>query len=209
MIVLDIETSGVDFLKCGIWQIGAVDLESGEEFLQEARIDDSDEILNVGVKKPVLEVIGKTEEELRDKSKQTQEQLLDNFFEWSKNRELQNFVCQNPWFDIGFLRLKAGKYGLVMPSNFKAFDLHTLAQLKFFQLNKHFSIDKSKKGSDFGLSKILYFCGLKDKRGFHNALEDCKLTAECFYRLVYGKNFLKEYSDFNVPDYLKRKNDNL
>ena len=27
----------------------------------------------------------------------------------------------------------------------------------------------------------------------HNALEDAKLTAECFSRLVYGKEFLPEF----------------
>ena len=28
MIVLDIETSGIDRVKCGIWQIGALELEN-------------------------------------------------------------------------------------------------------------------------------------------------------------------------------------
>lgn len=47
MIVVDIETSGLDFNKCGIWQIGALELENpANTFLEEARIDDEDEILN-------------------------------------------------------------------------------------------------------------------------------------------------------------------
>jgi len=45
MIVLDIETSGLDSVKCGIWQIGAIDLATNEEFLEEARIDDEDIVL--------------------------------------------------------------------------------------------------------------------------------------------------------------------
>jgi len=68
-IVVDLETSGLDLVKSGIWQIGAVDLNTMEEFFDEARIDDEDEI-NDGA----LKVIGKTEEELRDKNKQSQKE---------------------------------------------------------------------------------------------------------------------------------------
>jgi len=47
MMVFDIETSGTNFYKCGIWQIGALELENPENtFLQEGRIDDKDKILN-------------------------------------------------------------------------------------------------------------------------------------------------------------------
>jgi len=53
------------------------------------------------------------------------------------------------------------------------------------------------------LPKILEFVGLRDERKFHNALEDCKLEAECFSRIIYGKNLLLEYSDFLIPGYLK------
>ena len=75
MIVLDIETSGLDNVKCGIWQIGAIDLDTHEEFLEEARINDEDLILDSKVAKPVLEVIGKKEENLRDNTKQSQKQI--------------------------------------------------------------------------------------------------------------------------------------
>ena len=36
-IVMDIETSGLDKVKCGIWQIGAIDLNDNEEFLREGK----------------------------------------------------------------------------------------------------------------------------------------------------------------------------
>jgi DNA polymerase III epsilon subunit-like protein len=88
MIILDIETSGIDKVRCGIWQIGAIDLSNPKEyFLQEGRIDEKDEIVNSG-EKPVLEVLGKTEEELRDKKKQSQKQLLINFFKWIEKNQL-------------------------------------------------------------------------------------------------------------------------
>jgi len=80
MIVVDIETSGgLDPERIGIWQIGALDLDNPENvFLDEARIDDSDIIEN-----DALKVIGKTPEYLRDRSKQSQKDLLIKFFLWA------------------------------------------------------------------------------------------------------------------------------
>ena len=62
MIALDIETSGGNPVKYGIWQIGAIELENPKNiFLEEARIDEEDE-----VQKESLLIAGKTEKELRD-----------------------------------------------------------------------------------------------------------------------------------------------
>jgi len=201
MIVLDIETSGLDFVKCGIWQIGAIDLETKEEFLQEARIDDEDLILDSRVAKPVLEVIGKEEEDLRNNTKQSQKQLLINFFNWCEGRKLKNCLCQGPQFDLGFIWTKARKYGLNNPLHHRAYDLHSMASLKYFQLNNKFLIKENH--SDMGLKNILNFCGMQDNRGAHNALEDCKLTAECFSRIIYKRNLFPEYSKFPIPENLK------
>ncbi len=209
MIVVDIETSGVDFIKCGIWQIGAVDLENPEnQFLEESRIDDKEIVTGSAMK-----VTGKTEEELRDKGKQPQKELLEHFFDWCKKAKIKNFVCQNPQFDTTFLILKSQKNGLEYPFNYRAFDLHSIAQIRYLQIKKKLLIKESR--SDMGLGNILEFCGMEDPRtkleeGIvikegkpHNALEDAKLTAECFSRLVYGKNLLEKYKKFPIPEYLK------
>ena len=45
MIVLDIETSGLDFVRNGVWQIAAIDMNTGKEFISEGRLDDEDEIV--------------------------------------------------------------------------------------------------------------------------------------------------------------------
>ncbi|MBD3253288.1 hypothetical protein GF386_06140 [Candidatus Pacearchaeota archaeon] len=214
MIVVDIETSGLDFNKSGVWQIGAVDLDNPDNiFLEEARIDDEDE-----VNEKSLEVTGKTEGQLRDKNKQSQKMLIENFFKWCDSVKIKNCICQNPQWDMGFLMTKAKKYGSNRPFHHRAFDLHSIAQLRYFLFNKKFLIkeeisnsDFSKVyGSDMGLSKVLIFVGMRDDRGKHNALEDAKLTAECFSRIVYGRGLFKEYANFQIPDYLKEeKNDNL
>jgi|TARA_Y100000034_G_scaffold76924_1_gene92376 DNA polymerase III epsilon subunit-like protein len=214
-IVLDIETSGLDKINCGIWQIGAIDLNDKEEFLEEARIDDED-----CVEEGALRVIGKTEEELRDSSKQSQKELLENFFKWVETKTMRNMLCQNPQFDISFLEIKANKYGLKKTFQFRAFDLHTLAQTVYFSSNKEFHVRKNEKTlqieSDMNLSNILKFCNIPDNRinlisgkivsegKPHNALEDCKLEGECFSRLIYGKNLFQEYSQFEIPEVLQK-----
>ncbi len=202
-IVLDIETSGTDYVKCGIWQIGAIDLSTMEEFIGECRIDEEDKIIDdPNADKKVLEVIGKTEEELRDKNKKSQKELISKFLGWVENRTMRNFLCENPQFDVAFLEIKAIKYGLKMPFHHRSFDLHTFGQRKYLDLHGDFLVKEGH--SDMGLSNILKLCGLEDNRKAHNALEDAKLTGECFYRLIEGKNLFPEYSKYSIPEVLRK-----
>jgi len=213
MIVLDIETSGGNPIEHGVWQIGAVDLNTMEEFIDECKIDDEDEI-----NEEALKVTGKTEEELRNPNKQSQKELLDKFFKWLEARKMKTLLCHLPEFDQGFLRCKARKYFSTdpfWPDSHRPFDLHTIAQIKFFAINGKF-LTKKDNNSDMGLKNILKLCGIEDERRSvredkilregkpHNALEDAKLTAECFSRLVYGKNLFPEYTQFKIPEELTK-----
>ncbi len=199
MIVVDLETSGLNIEKCGIWQIGAVDLnDPTNTFLGEARIDDED-IVEQGA----LDIIGKTEADLRDKKKSSQKELLINFFNWVKEIDMKVMISQNPQaLDFPMLVLKANKYGLISPFHYRAFDLHSVAQMKYFELNGEFLTMRD--ASEMRLGNILKLAGMIDTRKDHNALEDAKLSAECFSRIVYGKNLLEEYSQVRVPKYLKQ-----
>ena len=214
-VVLDIETSGLDRIKCGVWQIGAIDLNTMEEFLEEGRIDDDDAIEN-----DALLVIGKTEEYLRDEEKQSQKELIGQFFKWIAGRAMRNVLCQNPQFDVSVIEIRAKKYGLKKPIQHRAFDLHTVAQAMHLKINKEFLIRPGKDTSGFesnmNLTNVLEFCGIPDNRTQlidgkviqkgkpHNALEDCKLTAECFSRLLYGKNMFPEFTKYKIPLEMKK-----
>jgi len=212
-VVVDIEASGGNPLEHGIWQIGAIDLNTMEEFLEESKIDDEDKVAE-----EALMIIGKTEEELREKNKQSQKELLKKFFKWLEERKMKNLLCHLPEFDQGFLRKKMLKYfkeDPFWPDFHRPFDLHTIAQVKFFELNGKF-LTKEDNNSDMGLKNILKLCGMNDERRAvregkisregkpHNALEDAKLTAECFSRLMYGKNLFPEFSKFEIPKELKK-----
>jgi DNA polymerase III epsilon subunit-like protein len=210
MIVVDIETSGnFEPEKNGIWQIGAVDFENPENiFLEEARIDDEDHIED-----GALKITGKTREELREKSKQTQKQLLQNFFEWASKIKNRTLTAHNTPFDYGFLFLRAKKYGLEFPFSHRTFDLHIFAVAKYFELYKKLPIKEGK--SQMNLPKIIEFCGLKDHRinlednkivkdgEPHNGLDDAMIEAECLSRILYGRNLISKYKSHQLPKYLK------
>jgi DNA polymerase III epsilon subunit-like protein len=213
MIVLDIECSGLYPEKHGIWQIAAMEIENPKNyFIQECNIDEEDEIFP-----QALDVIGKTEEELRCKKKQTQKQMINNFLKWCSQIKNKNFICQNPFFDLGFINLKSRKYGLENILPIRSFDLHTIASLKYFEVNKEFLISE-KNQSNMSLTEVMTFCGLIDNRRIvdiktrkviregvmHNALHDVKITAECFSRIVYGKNLIEDFKDVLIPEYLRK-----
>ena len=193
MIVLDIESSGLDCGKCGIWQIGALDLKSGNTFLQEARLDEGDEITE-----EALMITGKTKMDLLDNNQQSQKQLINNFLDWVKDFKERVIAGHNVGWDMSFIQNKCFKYGLhdkfMKIIGYRAIDLHTLAMLKYKEKHGKFKLREEKSGMN--LPTVLEFCGMKDTRMSirnhkivkegkpHNALEDCKLEAECFRRLL-------------------------
>ncbi|OGJ13079.1 hypothetical protein A3K82_03500 [Candidatus Pacearchaeota archaeon RBG_19FT_COMBO_34_9] len=210
MIVVDTEFTSFDFNKGGLWQIGALELEKpSNQFLQEARLDDEDT-----AEKGALEVVGKTEEELRDKKRQSQKEMLNSFFRWIKDIRIKNLIFQGQW-DFGYILTKAGKYGLEIPFHYRSFDLHSIAQARYMDIENKLLIEGDHSG--MGLPKVLEFCGMPDSRRIigdrgdvikigtaHNALEDAKLTGECFSRLIYGKNLFSEYSKYKIPKELAK-----
>jgi len=210
MIIVDLETGGTfNPSKYGIWQVGAVEFANpSNTFLEEARIDDSDE-----TQEGALKVTGKTEEELRDKTKQSQKELLENFFTWVEKIENKILVAHSTPFDYSYLSLRAEKYDLKFPFNYRTIDLQPIAFQKYFQLYKKLPIKDGK--SIMSLPNVLKFCGIEDpriqlsgtdvlKEGTpHNALEDAKLEAECLSRILYGKPLLPEFEHFPIPKTLK------
>ena len=213
MIVLDIESSGLDTGRWGVWQIGAIDLDNPKNyFLQEARIDDED-----FVTEEALKIIGKTKKELLDKNKQSQKQMILNYLNWRKTCNEKISFGHNVGWDISFIQNRCLRYGIndkfreVMGQ--RAIDLHTVSQERYKEINGKYLL-KENGTSDMNLKKVLEFCGIPDERKqgingkiteegkAHNALNDCKLEAECYWRLKYGKNLFPEYSQYKIPEYL-------
>jgi DNA polymerase III epsilon subunit-like protein len=180
-----------------------------EEFFDEARIDEEDEVSN-----GALKVIGKAEEYLRDKDKQSQKELIGKFMNWVEKRKIKNFICHHPHWDVSWIMIRLKKYNLDKKFHHRSFDTHTIAQTKFYEVNNKFLIEEGR--SNMGLGEVLEFCGIPEERikvkegeiikegKPHNALEDAKLTAECFNRLMFGKNLFPKFNKFEVPETLRK-----
>lgn len=206
MIVVDLEMSGLDPKKCGIVEIGAIELENpANTFNQLARLDEDEIVINYPeTGKTVYEILGKSEEDFRDPKLQNQEELLKNFFEWVKDIKEKIFVCQN-YLDLAFLIEKGRKYNFPR-INFRYLDLHTIAQIVHLKTKQKLKLSFDGWG-EMGLKDSSIFCGLKDERKEHTGIEDAKFEAEILNRLLFGKNLLPEYASAKIPKYLQRNTD--
>lgn len=214
MIVLDIETSGLTH-DCGICEIGAINTNDlSKTFLQDCRIDEDDTITE-----GAMRVNGRNLDILKDKNKQTQKELIENYLNWIIIQEEKIFYGQNVAWDISMIQAKSIKYDLhkkfLEVHMQRGMDLHTLAQERYFEINGKYLLKETGQ-SAFNLGKILEFCGIPDERinvkgneiiregKYHTALEDCALEGEAIYRLKFGKNLFKEFKQFEIPVYLRK-----
>ena len=212
MIVLDIETTGLTH-DVGICEIGAINLDSNDYFVQDCRIDREDTITE-----GALKVNGRTRQELFGKTKQSQKELIENYLNWVEGQLVKMFCGQNVSWDISMIQAKCIKYGLQKKfldvHGQRGMDLHTIAQEKYFEIYKKYLL-KEKGQSAMNLGKVLEFCGIPDERinvsleevvkegKVHSALEDCKLEGEVLIRMKRGVNLFPDYAKFPIPEYLK------
>ncbi|RLG15663.1 hypothetical protein DRN69_02640 [Candidatus Pacearchaeota archaeon] len=215
LIILDIETTGLTG-RNGIWQIAALEFENPENyFLQEARIDDEDEIME-----SALRICGKREGDLRDPSKQSQKQMIENYLDWLKQFKERIIWGANVAWDISIIQGKCIEYGLSKKfldiHGHRGMDILTLAQERYYEIHGEYLLNKNGK-HDMNLSNVLKLCGIPDERVNiqltgeikkegepHSALKDCRLEAECLSRLKFGKNLFSEYAQYKIPEVLKK-----
>ena len=196
MIVVDVETTGLDPRKHSIVSIGAVDFSNPENrFYQECRIWDG-----AKVAQEALEVNGFSEEEIRDPNKKTLEEVIEGFFRWVEKVQEKTIAGQDPSFDKGFLKASAERYGIEWKLGHRTVDLHSICY--FHHLKRGLTLPTKEGRAALNLDKILNYVGLPDEPKPHNALTGAKVEAEAFSRFVFGKPLLEEFKKFPTPDYL-------
>ncbi|MEI6480047.1 MAG: 3'-5' exonuclease [bacterium] len=197
MIVVDVETTGVDPDRHSIVSIGAVDfLHPERRFYEECRIWDgaiiSDEALAIN---------GYTREEVTDIKKQSLEEILKKFFMWVEESEGHTIMVLHPIFDLSFLDESAERYHLQLPFPKRSLDLHSICFAHMIKgglippiINKHSAVN-----SDL----IMQYVGIPTEPKPHIALNGALYEAEAFSRLLYDKNLLPEFAEYPLP-WLKR-----
>jgi DNA polymerase III epsilon subunit-like protein len=194
MIVLDVESTGLDASKNSILSIGALDLDHPEnQFYDECRVWDGAEI-----RPEALEVNGFSEEEAHDTEKKTEAELIAAFVSWATDKpQDRTLAAQNVSFDHDFVRHACMRAGIEFPFAKRTIDVHTLAWLHMTLSGKTPLLEKHHSALSSGA--IQTYCGIPDEPKPHNALTGALWHAEVISRLAYGKNLLPEYAEFPIP----------
>lgn len=199
MVILDIETTGLDAELNGLVSIGAIDfLRPQDTFYSECRIREGEK-----VEPEALAVNGFTFDEVKDKSKQSTRDLLIAFDEWLNSRPIKMIGGLHiAAFDAPFINKKALQCGVRLRLHRRTIDLHSIAYARMQELGKVVPMTEgwSVMDTDF----IYPFCGLPKEPLPHNAFSGAKWEAESMSRLIKGKGLLKEFSRFPIPTYLKK-----
>lgn len=167
MIIVDIETTGVDPQTHGIVSIGAVDYDTGETFYGECRIYKTDEWTE-----EALKINGFTFEQITDPTKQTAYELYQKFVKWSEPRSSMLAGHNIGGFDLIFLKEihKRNRKSDKFPFRYQTVDLHSVYYSRF------------KKS--LSMSKICQNLGIEPEPPIHNALTGALKEYECFKILL-------------------------
>lgn len=128
ILCLDLETTGLDEQRCGILEIGACWLHSGESFFRECR-----PLANCKVETRALEINGWTVERMADSKLLPEEHAIAEFLGWVRGAQGTNARVQiaawNAHFDHRHLRAgmdRAGYDEMHRPFLHRLLDVHSI-----------------------------------------------------------------------------------
>ncbi|MBP6886294.1 MAG: 3'-5' exoribonuclease [Candidatus Pacebacteria bacterium] len=193
MIVVDVETTGLNERLHSIVSIGAVDFEKPQrQFYGECRMFEGAQS-----EEAALRVNGFTIDQITDSSKKSLEQLMGEFVAWtrdSKNRTLMGF---NTFFDHRFLQSSAERCHMSWDFGHRIIDIHSIAWAHMLMrgIEPPVKYNRSSINSD----SLLEYVGLPSEPRPHNGLVGAKMEAETFSRLLFGRSLLSEYEVYALP----------
>ncbi|OIO32757.1 MAG: hypothetical protein COZ49_02565 [Candidatus Yonathbacteria bacterium CG_4_10_14_3_um_filter_47_65] len=198
MIIIDVETSGLDPKKYSILSIGAVDFDVPDRspFYRECQVWDG-----ALVSKEALAVNGFTEAECFDPSRGLFEDSIRAFWHWVEQSNELTIAGQNTSFDRDFINDSFRRAGIDFQFAFRTIDLHSVCYA--YHLKNEIPIPLKNGHSALSLDKILEFVGMETESRPHHALNGAKLETEAFSRLLRGRGFFDEYQQYEIPEYLK------
>jgi len=197
MIIVDVETTGLDPKHYSIVSIGAVDFENPERtFYAKCRAWDG-----ARISQESLEINGFTEREVRDQYQKSLDEIMHEFLNWLEGCSEKTFAGQNPAFDRDFINDSFARVDIAYRIAVRTVDLHSIAYAE--HRKKDISIPLKNGHSDLSLDKIAKHAGLTEEPKPHNALNGAKFEAEAFSRIIYGKKLLPDFENFEIPEGLQ------
>lgn len=199
MIVLDIETTGLDPRRHSIVEIGAIDFNSpGNFFSERCSVWEGAEIdLNA------LEINGLSVDDIHDKTILTQKEIISKFIGWMDGIEDKTIAGQNVDFDIDFFNESSARCGLTFRLGKRKVDQHAIVYADMMKRNIKPPLKEgfSVVNSDF----IMKYAGIPPEPKPHRAINGARFEAEALSRLIYGRGLFEEFEGFGVPEYLKQE----
>ncbi len=194
MLIVDVEASGTEAHKHSIVSIGALDFDNPKnQFYMECRVWDGAHIMD-----EALAVCGFTREQITDKSKPAEAELVKEFLHWSESVDERTMAGQNPSFDRDFLKYAAERAGHTdWPFAHRKIYTHTLAYMHM--INHGIRPPVKYRRSALNLDAVLNYCGIPEEPSPHNALTGALSHAEVIARLLYGRKLLPEFMEFDIP----------
>jgi DNA polymerase III epsilon subunit-like protein len=191
MIVVDVETTGLDHDACGIISIGAVDYARPEIVFY----GECDPFEFAVIEESALVVNGTLRYTFGNRGPETV--LLSDFYKWSKDKECKVLIGFNVGqFDSQFLKSGFSRVGLPWIYGHRVIDLHSL----YVAIR-----DPSLKERGFCQDDIAKDVGLPKEPHPHNALTGAKWAAEVFHRLRYGDSLISDFNHYSFPDWMSRQ----
>ncbi len=200
MIVIDIETSGIDPIENSILSIGAVDFESPKrQFYKECRLRKEAKYSTES-----LMVNGFSVDEIHLQSKPSPKAILNDFASWASLSGDHTPAGHNVHFDVSFIEADMKRYGIDFSLGHRNVDMHALAYANM--LSRGVAPPIKRNRTDLNSDTIFEYVGIGKEPRPHNALKGAMMETEALSRLIYGKGILKEYDSMPVPECLFRQN---
>lgn len=196
MIVVDVETTGLDPLKHSIVSIGALDFDAPKNrFYEECRIWDG-----ALIEEKAMEVNGFTVQQIIDKRKQSLEDAIKKFISWTGICTSKTLAGNHiATFDIPFLKSSAERYNIEWLPHYGAIDLYSVCVADM--LAKRITLPIEKGVIKLKTDDILQYVGLPAEPKPHNGLIGAKMEAEALSRLIYKKQLLEEFFNYAIPEH--------
>lgn len=200
MIILDIEATGLDSIACGIIDIGAVDFSNPENtFYAQCCVREGAKI-----QEQALEYNGYTLKDIQNSSLPSEKEVITAFQKWAASIEERTLAGQNPEFDLHFLENAYKRYDVVWDFGHRTIDQHSIAYALTRELD-YGTFSTENRTSGLNSDTIMKFVGLPPEPRPHNsALNGALWETEAFSRLLNGKNVLKRFKKYPVPEYLMK-----
>lgn len=169
LVVVDVETSGLDPKTFSIVSIGAVMIETGAEFYGECDIWPG-----AGISDGALKVNGFTYADITGGSKKSEADLVKIFLHWLPKNPIM--IAHNASFDRDFMIEACNRAGVKSPFSFRTIDIHSIMFMHLLRTKKTVPFKLS-------LNACLKGLGLPPEPNPHNALTGAKCEADVFNKI--------------------------